>query len=637
MQSKTIVQEPGITVTKTPSQTDVCNGSSTAVTYTYVVANTGNVALTVNLWDDRLGDIDGGTGFSLASGASQTLTKTATVNGTVTNTVTATGTASGGLSATETATATVTGHACAISLTKTPSVTDVCNGSSTEVTYTYVVKNESDFYNVSGSISDDKLGSVGSYGPLAPGASATLTKAGNVSGTVTNIGTASGTFADSDSSSDSDTASATVTGHACAISLTKTPSVTDVCNGSSTEVTYTYVVKNESDFYNVSGSISDDKLGSVGSYGPLAPGASATLTKAGNVSGTVTNIGTASGTFADSDSSSDSDTASATVTGHACAISLTKTPSVTDVCNGSSTEVTYTYVVKNEGDFYSVSGSVSDDVLGSVGSYGPLAPGASATLTKAGNVSGTVTNIGTASGTFADSDSSSDSATASAKVTGHNCTVTVTKVPSQSDVCNGSKVGYEYTVKNNSDLYSWSGKLDDDVIGSIDDSITLAAGASEKFSASSLINGVVVNTATAVGAFNDPASSSADAKAEATVTGHVCSISVTKVPSQSDVCNGSKVGYEYTVKNNSDLYSWSGKLDDDVIGSIDDSITLAAGASEKFSASSLINGVVVNTATAVGAFNDPASSSADAKAEATVTGHVCSISVTKVPSQQRCL
>ena len=100
MQSKTIVQEPGITVTKTPSQTDVCNGSSTAVTYTYVVANTGNVALTVNLCDDKLGDIDGGTGFSLASGASQTLSKTATVNGTVTNTVTATGTASGGLSAT---------------------------------------------------------------------------------------------------------------------------------------------------------------------------------------------------------------------------------------------------------------------------------------------------------------------------------------------------------------------------------------------------------------------------------------------------------------------------------------------------------------------------------------------------------
>ena len=528
----------------------------------------------------------------------------------------------------------MTGHACAISLTKTPSVTDVCNGSSTEVTYTYVVKNESDFYNVSGSISDDKLGSVGSYGPLAPGASATVTKAGNVSGTVTNIGTASGTFADSDSSSDSATASATVTGHACAISLTKTPSVTDVCNGSSTEVTYTYVVKNESDFYNVSGSISDDKLGSVGNYGPLAPGASATVTKAGNVSGTVTNIGTASGTFADSDSSSDSATASATVTGHACAISLTKTPSVTDVCNGSSTEVTYTYVVKNESDFYNVSGSISDDMLGSVGNYGPLAPGASATLTKAGNVSGTVTNIGTASGTFADSDSSSDSATASATVTGHNCTVTVTKVPSQRDVCNGSKVGYEYTVKNNSDLYSWSGKLDDDVIGSIDDSITLAAGASEKFSASSLINGVVVNTATAAGAFNDPASSSADAKAEATVTGHVCSISVTKVPSQSDVCNGSKVGYEYTVKNNSDLYSWSGKLDDDVIGSIDDSITLAAGASEKFSASSLINGVVVNTATAAGAFNDPASSSADAKAEATVTGHVCSISVTKVPSQR---
>ena len=30
-------------------------------------------------------------------------------------------------------------------------------------------------------------------------------------------------------------------------------------------------VKNTGDFFNVSGSISDDKLGSIGSFGPLAP------------------------------------------------------------------------------------------------------------------------------------------------------------------------------------------------------------------------------------------------------------------------------------------------------------------------------------------------------------------------------
>ncbi len=53
-------QPSALTVTKTPSQTSVCNGST--VTYTYVVTNTGAVALTVNLVDDVLGDIDGGSG-----------------------------------------------------------------------------------------------------------------------------------------------------------------------------------------------------------------------------------------------------------------------------------------------------------------------------------------------------------------------------------------------------------------------------------------------------------------------------------------------------------------------------------------------------------------------------------------------
>src|SRR5262249_44894989 len=153
-------------------------------------------------------------------------------------------------------------------------------------------------------------------------------------------------------------------------------------------------------FFDVSGSISDDVLGSVGSFGPLAPGASATLTKVGTVNATTTNTATASGTFADPDSTRSTATATATVNAHPCTISLTKTPSTTDVCAGADTQVTYTYVVTNDSDFYSVSGTVSDDVLGSVGSFGPLAPGASATLTKVGTVNATTTNTGTATGTF---------------------------------------------------------------------------------------------------------------------------------------------------------------------------------------------------------------------------------------------
>jgi hypothetical protein len=212
-----------------------------------------------------------------------------------------------------------------------------------------------------------------------------------------------------------------VTGHTCGISLTKTPSTTNVCNGSNTQVTFTYVVTNNSDSFNASGSITDDVLGSIGSFGPLAPGAQATLTKVAAVNGTQTNTGTANATFNDAGNTTASASASATVTGHTCTISLTKTPDKTTVCNGASTPVTYTYVVKNTGDFFSVSGSVSDDVYGSIGSYGPLAPGASQTLTKTAPVNGTVTNTGTASGTFTDPAGTQATATASATVTGQNC------------------------------------------------------------------------------------------------------------------------------------------------------------------------------------------------------------------------
>jgi hypothetical protein len=422
-----IVFPPVITLTKTPSTTDVCNGSNTQVTYTYVVNNTGAIAVSGSVVDDNAtplntaDDVNIGTFTNLAAGASQSFTHVFTVNGTRTNIATASATTSDGLSTNASATATVTGHACTISLTKTASVTNVCNGSNTPVTYTYVVKNTGDFFNVSGTVTDNVYGSIGAFGPLAPGASASLTKTAAVNGTVTNTGTATGTFNDAASTSASATASATVTGHTCSISLTKTPSVTSVCNSANTSVTYTYVVKNTGDFFNASGTVTDNVYGSIGAFGPLAPGASATLTKTAAVNGTVTNIGTANATFDDSTSTTASATATATVTGHNCSISLTKTPSVTSVCTGSNTSVTYTYVVTNNSDFFSISGTVTDNVLGSIGSFGPLAPGASQTLTKVGTVNGTVTNVGTASGTFNDAATTSASATATATVTGVKC------------------------------------------------------------------------------------------------------------------------------------------------------------------------------------------------------------------------
>jgi uncharacterized repeat protein (TIGR01451 family) len=285
-----------LTVTKTSSTENVCNSSNTQVTYTYVVTNTGDVALTVNLADDKLGDVDGGTGVLLNPGQSQTFTRSTAINGTVTNTVTASGTATSGQTATATASATVTGHNCTISITKTPNKAEVCNGKNTSVTYTYVVTNNSDFYSVSGTVTDNPLGSVGTFTNLAPGASQTFTKSATINATTTNTGTATGTFNDGKSTSATATASATVTGRKCQISITKTASPTTLCSNAGSLVTYTYVVKNDGTATLTNVSVVDNKLGTIASGLTLTPGQSQTFTKTVTLSATTTNVATASGT-----------------------------------------------------------------------------------------------------------------------------------------------------------------------------------------------------------------------------------------------------------------------------------------------------------------------------------------------------
>src|SRR5206468_3636 len=138
-------------------------------------------------------------------------------------------------------------------------------------------------------------------------------------------------------------------GRDVAISLTKTPDIADVANGSATPVTYTYVVKNTGASFAPSGNLVEDNgtpgnTGddiNVGSWGPLAPGASQTLTSTRPIGATTTNIAVASGTSGNAPSNP---TRRSSDLGRDVAISLTKTPDIADVANGSATPVTYTYV-----------------------------------------------------------------------------------------------------------------------------------------------------------------------------------------------------------------------------------------------------------------------------------------------------
>jgi hypothetical protein len=415
-----------------------------------------------------------------------------------------------------------------------------------------------------------------------------------------------------------------------AISLTKTPSVTDVCNGSNTQVTYTYVVTNNSPGGgSVDGSVVDDNGTpgntaddvTVGTFTKLAAGASQTYTHVFTVNGTRTNVATATAT--DANGQKATATATATVTGHDCTITITKKTTTPDICKGST--ASYEIVVTNNSDKFSWTGSVVDDKLGTLDASLTLGPGASKTYTPtSGPLTAETTNTVKADGKFDDPASTSASATASATVKVHDCTITITKKTTTPDICKGSTASYEIVVTNNSDKFSWTGSVVDDKLGTLDASLTLGPGASKTYTPTSgPLTAETTNTVKADGKFDDPASTSASATASATVKVHDCTISLTKTPNKTEVCNGSSVTYTYVVTNNSDFFTWTGTLTDDKLGAINGTITLGPGESKTFTAGANITGDVTNTATASGAFNDPASTSASASASATVHGRNC--------------
>src|SRR5262249_25824871 len=185
-------------------------------------------------------------------------------------------------------------------------------------------------------------------------------------------------------------------------------------------------------------------------------------------------------------------------------------------------------------------------------------PGNAIPFTRAGTITGGVTNAATASGAFNDPASTSASASKSATVTGHVCTISLTKTPSQTSVCNGASVTYTYIVSNNSDAFTWTGTLSDAKLWTTIGTITRVPGLSQPLTAPATTTGSVTSLPDALPIFNDPASTSASASKSATVTGHVCTISLTKTPSQTSVCNGASVTYTYIVSNNSDAFTWTG-------------------------------------------------------------------------------
>jgi uncharacterized repeat protein (TIGR01451 family) len=620
------LQRIGISVTKTASKTNPIAGET--VVYTYVVTNTSGVTLNnVTLNDDKLGAVTLGT-TTLAAGAATTGSATYTVkdtdaNTSITNIATATGTAPDNTQVTATATATINVREARIQVVKSASKSYAKVGDT--VVYSFAVTNTGTATLTNVTVTDDKLGSIGTIPTLAAGGSSTLTKNFTVpagSGPIVNVATATGTAPDGSKVTDTDTHTLS----RVALAVTKAASNTNPGVGE-TE-TYTYTVTNTGDATLTNVTLTDDKLGAVTlAATTLAPGATTTgsaqyVTKASDAGTSITNVATATGKAPDNSTVTGTATATINVKGLAPAISVTKVASNTAPLVGDT--VTYSYTVKNTGDATLTNVTLTDDKLGAVTlAATTLAPGATTTgsaqyVTKTTDANTTITNVATATGKAPDNSTVTGTATATinVKVAG----LKIEKTASKDTASVGDTITYSFKVTNTGTVALTNIVVTDDVLGSIGTIASLAPDANTTLTKNFTVpagTGPIVNVATACTDVAKVAGKAAKAAAPAaqlcdtdTHTLNRLALGVTKTASSPSPSVGDTVVYTYIVTNNSNVTLTNLTLNDDKLGSVTlGTTTLPAGQSTTGVASYTVKTTdagttIVNVATATGTSPD---------------------------------
>ena len=511
------------------------------------------------------------------------------------------------------------------------------------VVYAYVVTNTGDTH-LTITVTDNVIGVIGTVTALAPNAGAVLYKTSAIPASVTNIGYAAGNpvtagNADLPGASDVyDNDDAIVQVVAPALQLVKLAG--NEADGqteyilSGQDVVYTYAVSNSGNTHVSSITVTDNVLGVIGSIpGPLAPGATATLYATNlSVFADVTNIGVAEGdpTFGDGtpipDLGNVSDSDDAVVDVVAPALRLVKRAggasdgAVEYITSGQ--DVVYSYAVSNAGGTYLSSITVTDDVLGVVGTIpGPLAPGATATLYATNlNITADVTNIGVANGNpttaggvdLPDIPDVSDDDDAVVDVVAP--LITLTKLAGDAPdgavkyAAPGADVGYAYIVSNAGNTYLGSVLVTDNVLGVIGFLAgPLAPGQSTVFYETSSIPASVTNIgvvqANPVTQFgndlpNLPLVTDLD---DAVVVVVRPAVNLVKLAGDAPdggvkyVAPGSLVVYSYAVSNAGDTFLSALIVTDNVLGAIGTIPgPLAPGASATLYATSAIPASVTN-------------------------------------------
>ena len=557
------VPNADLAVTKTVGTTMPALGTN--VTFTVTVTNLGpDTAAAVAVADTlppgltlvsatpSVGTYSGGIWSvgTLGAGAARTLTIVATVTDhvAITNTATATTTTRDTVAGNDSASATVDVPDADLAVTNT--VDNPTPAVGANVTYTVTVTNNGPVAATGVTVSDalpagltpvSSSATLGTYaagswsvGPLAVGASETLTILATVTThtPVTTIATVSGSQLDTVSSNDS--AAVTVNARDADIAVAKvvnnpTPDVGE-------NVTFTITVTNAGPDTATAVSVADtlpaglsfvSATASVGTYaaglwniGALSSGASATLdiTATVTVGSLITNTATA--TTATYDPNGANDTASATVDARSADLVVTKTVSNATPAFGAN--VTFTVSAANAGPDTAANVHVADvlpagltlvSATPSIGTYvagdwnlGSLANGASATLAILATVTNhlPITNTATISSATQDLQPANDTATAIVDVP--DADVVVTKTVSNPTPAINTDVTFVVTVTNNGPSTATAVTVADTLPAGLNlQSATASVGtySGTTWTAGSLANGQV-ETLTVIARVTDP-------------------------------------------------------------------------------------------------------------------------------------
>jgi gliding motility-associated-like protein/uncharacterized repeat protein (TIGR01451 family) len=577
-----ISQNASVSLDKSADKQSVSAAIET-ITYTYEVANIGNVTLTdVTVTDDKLGFIAlNSTTLSpgdvaLGNDTYDVLQQDINAGTEIVNEATVT--TAEGPTADDNLTITVIQEG-SVTLVVSPNKTSVSSVNEI-ITYTYEVTNNGNVTLTDVSVDDVKVGPITlNANTLLPAEVTQGTGSYTVTQTDFNLGddiVNVATVTTAEGATQNDDASVSIIQN-ISVSIEKTadkPSVSSVDE----IITYTYEVTNDGNVTLTNITVTDDIVGAVTlDETTLIPGGTAEGTKSYTVSQADINSGeniVNVVTVTTTEGATDNDNASVSISQDASVL-IEKTANKTIVSSANEI-ITYTYEVTNDGNITLTNVSVSDDKLGAVTlDETTLIPGGvtegtkTYTVTQADINSGeSIVNVATVTSTEGATDN--DNATVSIS---QDASVSIEKTANKSSVSSANEIiTYTYEVTNTGNTTLTNVSVSDDKLGNVTlDETTLTPGGVAEGSRTYTVTQADINSGdNIVNIATVTTTEGATDNDNATVSiSQDASVLIEKTADKASVSSANEIiTYTYEVTNNGNTTLTSVSVSDDKLGAV---------------------------------------------------------------------